>query len=436
VRTLLDFKLDLKKSITSLLFCSLFFFTINNRLYSQCNISVVSGSTTSVVSPATIYDPGGTSLYPNSANVTTTYTAPAGYTLSINFTTFNTESGYDYMNLYDGTTATGTPRLTWSGTALPSPTSYASIGQSFTIKFTSDASVNAAGYAATLTCVITCSNTSAGGTISSDQSLCGGYDPALITNSSDASGGSGGNTYQWESSINNSTWADIAGATSTTFDPPAITQTTYYRRKSKSNSCSVWGATSNTVIKSVAAAITLGTPIVSAAIDQPLTDIVNVDVVVSWTTVAAGQKINVSYNNRTKYIDVPSGVTSPQTIRFMAYANSTTNNTISATWSNTTACTSTTTFTSPAPISNPQIACNILYLCGDDKPYDAYPFDHGLIDYIDLVSSGIVTPVFVKNEAGYGFYDPNNPALPLSIILDNYNLIIISPSTEADFRLT
>ena len=37
-------------------------------------------------------------------------------------------------------------------------------------------------------------------------------------------------SYQWQSSIDNSTWVDIAGATAAGYDPPALTTTTYYRR--------------------------------------------------------------------------------------------------------------------------------------------------------------------------------------------------------------
>ncbi len=194
------------------------------------------------------------------------------------------------------------------------------------------------------------------------------------------------------------------------------------------STCSPVATGTVTVINSP---ITLGVPTVSSVIDHPLTDVVTVDVVVSWVNPPSGQKIKITANNKTKYIDVPSGVTSPQTIRFTAPANGTSNNAIVASWeSNIAGCSSSVVYSTPSPISNPTIACNILYLCGLDKPWDGYPFDHGMIDYLDLVSTGTITPVLTKNETGLGFYDPNVPSTPLSISLSNYQMIVVSPTTE------
>jgi hypothetical protein len=77
----------------------------------------------------------------------------------------------------------------------------------------------------------------AGGTVATNQTICNGADPANLTSTTAASGGttgySGGGTisYQWESSPNNSTWTNIGGATGLTYDPPALTSTMYYRRR-------------------------------------------------------------------------------------------------------------------------------------------------------------------------------------------------------------
>ncbi|RAI97710.1 gliding motility-associated-like protein [Chitinophaga skermanii] len=67
-------------------------------------------------------------------------------------------------------------------------------------------------------------------------SYCGSGDPSVITGST-PSGGSGTYTYQWQSSLNNSTWTDISGATSASYDPPALTTTTYFRRTVTSGAC-------------------------------------------------------------------------------------------------------------------------------------------------------------------------------------------------------
>ena len=52
--------------------------------------------------------------------------------------------------------------------------------------------------------------------------------PAALT-STPPTGGNGTYTYQWQSSPNNSTWSNIGGATSTTYTPPALKFTTWYR---------------------------------------------------------------------------------------------------------------------------------------------------------------------------------------------------------------
>ncbi|OEL10749.1 conserved repeat domain protein, partial [Cloacibacterium normanense] len=63
----------------------------------------------------------------------------------------------------------------------------------------------------------------AGGTASSNQSICTGATPAALS----LSGHSG--AIQWQSSTDNVTFTNISGATSTTYAPGALTATTYYR---------------------------------------------------------------------------------------------------------------------------------------------------------------------------------------------------------------
>ncbi len=89
-----------------------------------------------------------------------------------------------------------------------------------------------------------------GGAIGSDETQCGGYDPAPIISLTLPSGGSGGTTiYQWQKD-DGSGWTDITGATAATYDPPPITQTTSYRRKARRSPCTDW-VVSNVVTKIV-----------------------------------------------------------------------------------------------------------------------------------------------------------------------------------------
>ncbi len=105
-------------------------------------------------------------------------------------------------------------------------------------------------YSNTVTKIVVINYTD-GGTIATNQSHCGAFDPDLITNSASATGGQDGTEqYQWEISLNGTDWTDIGGATNETYDPPGISQTTHYRRKSRRLPCSNW-VNSNTVIKTV-----------------------------------------------------------------------------------------------------------------------------------------------------------------------------------------
>ncbi|WP_123966697.1 hypothetical protein [Chryseobacterium phosphatilyticum] len=69
------------------------------------------------------------------------------------------------------------------------------------------------------------------GTIAADQTVCLDInsDPAAFTETA-AAQVTGVAGYQWQSSVDNITFTDIANATSSTYDAPSITQTTYYRR--------------------------------------------------------------------------------------------------------------------------------------------------------------------------------------------------------------
>jgi hypothetical protein len=67
-------------------------------------------------------------------------------------------------------------------------------------------------------------------TVAGNQSLCSNLDPAAFT-VTNAATGTGTLSYQWQSNTTGcgGSWADISGATSATFNPPAVTQTTYFQ---------------------------------------------------------------------------------------------------------------------------------------------------------------------------------------------------------------
>lgn len=69
----------------------------------------------------------------------------------------------------------------------------------------------------------------AGNIISSDLSICTGTTPAALTGSL-PTGADGIYYYQWQQNTGQQAWQDIAGAHDRDFQPPALTQTTWYRR--------------------------------------------------------------------------------------------------------------------------------------------------------------------------------------------------------------
>ena len=100
-----------------------------------------------------IFDSGGNGgNYANSENFTETYCSNAGNCIRITFTSFNTESGYDILSIYNGPT-TASPLIgSYSGSSLP-PVITSSSG-CITVKWISDGSTVSSGWAATLSCLV------------------------------------------------------------------------------------------------------------------------------------------------------------------------------------------------------------------------------------------------------------------------------------------
>jgi len=101
-----------------------------------------------------LFDTGGnTTNYSNSENITETYCSNSGNCIQVNFTSFNTESGYDKLYIYDGPT-TGSPLIgVYDGTALPNGGIITSSSGCLTFNFISDGSVVRPGWSATISCV-------------------------------------------------------------------------------------------------------------------------------------------------------------------------------------------------------------------------------------------------------------------------------------------
>ncbi len=79
--------------------------------------------------------------------------------------------------------------------------------------------------------------------IAGSQIICAGFAPASILGEL-PTGGGGNYTYQWQNSTDNINWVNIGGATAQDYQPPVLSNTTYYRRIVNTPQCS---ATSNAV---------------------------------------------------------------------------------------------------------------------------------------------------------------------------------------------
>lgn len=112
--------------------------------------------------------------------------------------------------------------------------------------------------------VMCCENVEDPGAIGFDQKACGNlFDPELIIELSAAMGGSGNLIYAWYSSQNGPsfdpvTWDLISGANQSTYNPGAITNTTWFVRTAKREDCPDELASNAVVVELVAPPIATG----------------------------------------------------------------------------------------------------------------------------------------------------------------------------------
>ena len=174
------------------------------------------------------------------------------------------------------------------------------------------------------------------GAIAANQTICNGSTPSTLT-STTAGTGFGTISYLWESSTDGSTWNTISGATNSTYSPGALTQTTYYRRKTVATLGSVTctSAATSSVLITVRPVFTAG------AISTTGETICNggTPSQIGSTTLASGGDGTITYSWRSSadgYASAISGATSSTytppaglttTTSYMRYANDGTCNT-------------------------------------------------------------------------------------------------------------
>ncbi len=96
-------------------------------------------------------DPGGVGNYANNLDCTQTICpSAAGQCVTLQFTGGQLETGWDYLYIYNGTTATGAPLVTLNGTITPQ--NVTSTTGCLTLRFTSDGSTTSTGWLANVIC--------------------------------------------------------------------------------------------------------------------------------------------------------------------------------------------------------------------------------------------------------------------------------------------
>ena len=122
-------------------------------------ISVVSAynmsNTTVSTCDAMFYDDGGpSSNYADNKDLTMTFLPEtAGGIIEVTFQSFETESGYDYLYIYDGASTTAPQIGQYDGGNSPGTVTASNADGALTFKFHSDYGVNRAGWAAHVTCI-------------------------------------------------------------------------------------------------------------------------------------------------------------------------------------------------------------------------------------------------------------------------------------------
>jgi len=108
----------------------------------------------------TFYDSGGSGSNYGINELYTFTICPStpGYKVSVNFTTFNIEDGWDFLTVYDGTNTSAPTLGTYTGTSGPGLASATPSNSSgcLTFVFDSDGGTNFAGWVGTIACTAPC----------------------------------------------------------------------------------------------------------------------------------------------------------------------------------------------------------------------------------------------------------------------------------------
>jgi gliding motility-associated-like protein len=137
---------EMKRLVAHLIFGFLLALSAHNM---QAQTYTMSNGTVNTCS-GTFLDPGGAGAYADNSNFTQTFCSNNGQPIYLQFTQFSTESGFDFVTIYNGPNTASPVMGTYAGTS--NPGTVAATGTCITIRFTSDGSVTYPGWSATIGC--------------------------------------------------------------------------------------------------------------------------------------------------------------------------------------------------------------------------------------------------------------------------------------------
>ncbi|MDB6116235.1 MAG: hypothetical protein JWO08_16, partial [Verrucomicrobiaceae bacterium] len=118
------------------------------------NISSVTGTTVTTTAGSFNDSGGAGGSYSNSETYTVSFKSGTANKLRFIFNSFSTESGFDYLYIYDGTSVASPQILGSPFSGTTSPSTITSTSSSLTFKFVSDGGLTSSGWAAAISSIV------------------------------------------------------------------------------------------------------------------------------------------------------------------------------------------------------------------------------------------------------------------------------------------
>ena len=221
-------------------------YTFKVKARNADNVETVYGGTTSGITCSNPSSGGTISgmqtiCFNTSASEITNITLPSGQTGTLEYQWQSSTDGINFSNLSTGTYSS----ITYNPGSLTLTTWYKRLARvSCMNDWTGAAESNVMQ-------IVVRPNFTSGSIATTGETLYYDGNPVIISSTTDASGGNGVISYQWQRSTTSPTigFVDISGATNSTYNQDTITLTTWYRRMAKDGLCNTTFTLSNGVWK-------------------------------------------------------------------------------------------------------------------------------------------------------------------------------------------